>query len=104
MLFRSGRSSKHGTYSRISIAASFQRGDSSPLETPLLPPNKLPSLKQRLSIIAAQLLRYQAQAGLSPALRQLAVNLQALDERLVVNDDGGPYIYDEAGEKLLKRK
>jgi hypothetical protein len=23
-----GRSSKHGTYSRISIAASFQRGDS----------------------------------------------------------------------------
>ena len=99
-----GRSSKHGTYSRISIAASFQRGDSASLETPLLPPNRLPSLKQRLSIIAAQLLRYQAQAALSPAVRQLAVDLQALDERLVVNDDGGPFIYDEAGEKVLKRK
>jgi hypothetical protein len=94
-----GRSSKHGTYSRISIAASFQRGDSASLETPLLPPNRLPTLKQRLSIIAAQLLRYQAQAALSPAVRQLAVDLQALDERLVVNDDGGPFIYDEAGEK-----
>lgn len=99
-----GRSSKHGTYSRISIAASFQRGDSPSLETPLLPPNRLPPLKQRLSIIAAQLLRYQAQAALSPAVQQLAVDLQALDERLVVNDDGGPFIYDEAGEKVLKRK
>ncbi|MFA6208621.1 MAG: phytanoyl-CoA dioxygenase family protein [Candidatus Obscuribacterales bacterium] len=99
-----GRSSKHGTYSRISIAASFQRGDSAALETPLLIPNRLPSLKQRLSIIAAQLLRYQAQAALSPTVRQLAVDLQALDERLVVNDDGGPYIYDESGEKIQKRR
>ncbi len=99
-----GRSSKHGTYSRISIAASFQRGDSASLETPLLPPQRLPTLKQRLSLIAAQLLRYQAQAAISPAVRQLAVDLQALDERLVVNDDGGPFIYDEAGEKILKRR
>ena len=99
-----GRSSKHGTYSRISIAASFQRGDSVSLETPLLVPNRLPTLKQRLSIIAAQLLRYQAQAALSPAVRQLAVDLQALDERLVVNDDGGPFIYDQDGEKVQKRR
>lgn len=96
-----GRSSKHGTFTRMSIAASFQRGDSAPFETPILHPLKLPTFKQRVSLIASQLLRYQAQAGLSPVLKQLAVDLVALDERLVVNDDGGPFIYDADGERRL---
>jgi hypothetical protein len=96
-----GRSSKRGTYSRISMAASFQRGDNDALETPLLDPHKLPTFAQRLSLIGAQLLRYQAQAVLSPVLRQLAVDLQDLDERLIVNDDGGPFLYDGEGEKRV---
>jgi len=99
-----GRSSKHGTYSRISIAASFQRADCKSFETPLLKPMAMPSGKQKLSLIASQLLRYQAQAGLSPVLKELAVQLAALDEPLVVNDEGGPFIYDAPGEKLLNSK
>ncbi len=98
-----GRSSKHGDYSRISIAASFQRADCKAFETPLMKPLELPSFKQRLSLIASQLLRYQAQAGLSPVLKELAVQLAALDEPLIVNDEGGPFIYDAQGEKLLNK-
>ena len=97
-----GRSNKRATGYRISMAASFQRGDDEALETPMLDPMVLPSFKQRLSLIGAQILRYQAQQALSPVLKQLAVELQAMDEPLVVFDDGGPFVYDEHGEKRLK--
>ncbi|MCA0312247.1 MAG: phytanoyl-CoA dioxygenase family protein [Candidatus Melainabacteria bacterium] len=93
-----GRSSKYAQHTRMAMALAFQRRDHSPFETPLLKCLELPSFESRLSLIAYQMLRYQAQGALSPVLRQLSVELARLGERLVVHDQGGPFYYDAMGE------
>ncbi|HMW92550.1 MAG TPA: phytanoyl-CoA dioxygenase family protein [Candidatus Obscuribacter sp.] len=99
-----GRSSKYASHTRLAMALAFQRSDQEPFETPLLKALSLPSFEARLSLIAYQMLRYQAQGALSPVLRELCVQLAALGEPLVVHDQGGPYFYDGMGEYTGSRR
>ena len=67
-----GHSSTFATDVRISVALEFQRLDVPPFNQPLLSPNSLPSLFDRLRLIAKQVLQYDHMYKLDPELERFA--------------------------------
>ncbi len=68
VLHYGGRSSSYATHPRMSMALEFQRGDISPFNKPLLPPNLGLSFKERFRMVCKQVLQYQHMYPLAPEL------------------------------------
>lgn len=62
---------------RISMAVEFQRGDSAPMNEPLLDLGRALTFDQRLRLIAKQILQYQHLYPLKPETRAIADAIQA---------------------------
>lgn len=69
------RSSPYATQPRISMAFEFQRGDTPPMNEPLLTPLKSVPFIGRLKLIAKQILQYDHMYKLPPELKQLATQI-----------------------------
>ncbi len=69
------RSSSRGTHPRISVALEFQRGDVEPFNTPLLDPHVLLPFKDRLTLIAKQILQYKHMYPLPPDVEAFATKI-----------------------------
>ncbi|MBY0407181.1 MAG: phytanoyl-CoA dioxygenase family protein [Rickettsiales bacterium] len=65
-------SSEFASAPRISMAMEFQRGNITPFNQPLLPPEPYPGFGLRLQLIAKQILQYQHMYGFKPDLCNLA--------------------------------
>jgi hypothetical protein len=71
--------SKRATAPRYSLAVEFQSDGIPPLNTPLFDPLSLPSFKDRLTLIAKQILQYQHMYALSPETSEFANNILRAD-------------------------
>lgn len=71
-----GRSSRLAAAPRVSAALEFQRGDKPPFNTPLLDPKKAPPFRQRLGLVAKQVLQYRHMYPLPSDVAKLAENLR----------------------------
>jgi hypothetical protein len=71
-----GRASRLAPGPRVSAAFEFQRGDKPPFNTPLIEPRRMPDFRQRLGLIAKQVLQYQHMYPLAPDIARLAEMLR----------------------------
>lgn len=71
-----GRASRMAEGARVSAAFEFQRGDKPAFNSPLLDPKKVPAFRQRLGLIAKQVLQYKHMYPLSPDVARLAETLR----------------------------
>jgi hypothetical protein len=71
-----GRASRQATEPRVSAAFEFQRGDKPAFNTPLLDPRKTPPFRQRLGLIAKQVLQYKHMYPLTADVARLAESLR----------------------------
>jgi hypothetical protein len=69
------RSSRRASESRISMAVEFQRADVAPFNEPLLDPHRPPAFKERLRLIAKQILQYQKMYSLDPNIASFATQI-----------------------------
>jgi ectoine hydroxylase-related dioxygenase (phytanoyl-CoA dioxygenase family) len=71
-----GRASRQAEAARVSAAFEFQRGDKPAFNNPLLDPKKTPAFRQRLGLIAKQVLQYKHMYPLSEDVAKLAETLR----------------------------
>jgi hypothetical protein len=71
-----GRASRLAEGPRVSAAFEFQRGDKPAFNSPLLDPKKTPPFRQRLGLIAKQVLQYKHMYPLTADVARLAEGLR----------------------------
>jgi hypothetical protein len=71
-----GRASRLAEGARVSAAFEFQRGDKPAFNSPLLDPKKIPPFRQRLGLIAKQVLQYKHMYPLNADVARLAESLR----------------------------